>query len=132
MSKRADWQDRSLLSIPFSYCLVITEKAFERELHLLNVPPASWPSYVNSKHANATAHFFQKTDDTDECCIVTLKDWKKHTKTAIAGVLVHEAVHIWQETRDRMGERFPSVEFEAYAIQRIAQNLMHSFKEQTK
>lgn len=43
---------------------------------------------------------------------------------------MHEAVHIWQEMREKIGERFPSAEFEAYAIQRIAQNLMHSFMEQ--
>lgn len=130
--KRADWQDRSLMSVPFSYCLVITEKAFERELRRLKIPPKLWPNYVNSSHANATVHFFQSTRNNDECCIVTLKNWKKHSKTAVLGLLVHEAVHIWQETRDRMGEHRPSVEFEAYAIQRIAQNLMFSFKEQTK
>ena len=132
MSKRADWQSRSLLDVPFCYCLVITEKAFKRELRRLKVPPKSWPNYTNSSHANATVHFFEKTGGADEFCIVTLRDWKRHTKTAILGVLVHEAVHIWQETRDRMGEHRPSVEFEAYAIQRISQNLMHSFKEQTK
>lgn len=132
MSKRADWQNRSLLDVPFSYCLVITENAFKRELRKLKVSPKSWPNYTNGAHANATCHFFKATKSVDSCCIVTLRDWKRHTKTAILGLLVHEAVHIWQETRDRIGEHRPSVEFEAYAIQRIAQNLMHSFKEQAK
>jgi hypothetical protein len=132
MSMRADWQDRSLMDVPFRYCLVITEKAFERELRRLKVAPKSWPSYTNSAHANATCHFFEATKSADSCCIVTLRDWKRHTKPAILGLLVHEAVHIWQETRDRMGEHRPSVEFEAYAIQRIAQNLIYSLREQTK
>lgn len=130
MRKRADWQPRSLMDLPFCYCLVVTERAFERELRLLKVPRKDWPNYTNSAHANATAHFFSKTDSTDECCIVTLRDWKRHKKVSVLGILVHEAVHIWQEMRERIGERFPSAEFEAYVIQRIAQNLMHSFMEQ--
>ena len=131
MSKRADWQPRSLMELPFYYCLVITERDYERELKRLKIARKDWPSYTNSVHANATAHFFSRTNSTDECCIVTLRNWKRIKKVAVFGILVHEAVHIWQEMRDKIGERFPSPEFEAYAIQRIAQNLMHSFEEQT-
>lgn len=41
------------------------------------------------------------------------------------GLVIHEAVHIWQEIRTMMNEKEPSIEFEAYSIQRIAQDLMY-------
>lgn len=34
-------------------------------------------------------------------------------------------VHIWQEVRTMMNEKEPSIEFEAYSIQKIAQDLMY-------
>jgi hypothetical protein len=45
----------------------------------------------------------------------------------IAGILVHEAVHIWQEYCDFYGEDKPGREQEAYAIQFIAHELMTEF-----
>ena len=42
-------------------------------------------------------------------------------------LLVHEAVHVWQQTRVYLGETAPSPEFEAYAIQNISGNLMQAF-----
>ncbi|MEG2114568.1 MAG: hypothetical protein RRZ38_11845 [Hafnia sp.] len=41
------------------------------------------------------------------------------------GLIVHEAVHIWQEIKMMMNEASPSIEFEAYSIQRISQDLMY-------
>ncbi|MDC4442181.1 hypothetical protein OHV35_01985 [Acinetobacter baumannii] len=46
----------------------------------------------------------------------------------VYGLLLHEAVHIWQIVKRRMGEREPSVEFEAYSIQAIAQDLFEMFE----
>lgn len=45
----------------------------------------------------------------------------------VYGLLLHEAVHIWQRVRQLMGETNPSVEFEAYSIQAIAQDLFEMF-----
>ncbi|MEI1687074.1 hypothetical protein V8P55_02170 [Acinetobacter baumannii] len=46
----------------------------------------------------------------------------------VYGLLLHEAVHVWQIVKRRMGEREPSVEFEAYSIQAIAQDLFEMFE----
>ena len=49
---------------------------------------------------------------------------EQFTKAQIVGILVHEAVHIWQEIRTAMGEDEPSSEFEAYSIERISEDLI--------
>ncbi|MEO3357253.1 hypothetical protein [Acinetobacter haemolyticus] len=46
----------------------------------------------------------------------------------VYGLLLHEAVHIWQRVRQLMGETNPSVEFEAYSIQAIAQDLFEMYE----
>lgn len=67
-------------------------------------------------------------DDGREC-IVQLGETEGKSLITIYGLLLHEAVHIWQRTKLLMGEREPSVEFEAYSIQRIAQDLFFMFQE---
>jgi hypothetical protein len=39
---------------------------------------------------------------------------------ALAEISCHEAVHVWQEVREKIGEEKPSREFEAYCIGAIA------------
>lgn len=46
----------------------------------------------------------------------------------IAGLMAHEAVHVFQHICDDMGENSPSHEFQAYSIQFIFQQLMAAFK----
>lgn len=67
--------------------------------------------------------------DDGRQCIVQLGDTQGKDLIVIYGLLLHEAVHIWQRTKQLMGEREPSVEFEAYSIQRIAQDLFFMYQE---
>ncbi|WP_343506013.1 hypothetical protein [Acinetobacter nosocomialis] len=67
--------------------------------------------------------------DDGRQCIVQLGDTQGKDLIVVYGLLLHEAVHIWQRTKQLMGEREPSVEFEAYSIQRIAQDLFFMYQE---
>jgi hypothetical protein len=49
------------------------------------------------------------------------------TAVQIAALLVHEAVHIWQQYCADIGEKEPASEQEAYAIQSISQTLMEEY-----
>lgn len=67
--------------------------------------------------------------DDGKHCIVQLGDCSERALIEIYGLLLHEAVHIWQRIKILMGEKEPSIEFEAYSIQRIAQDLFAMFQE---
>ena len=65
----------------------------------------------------------------DDYAVVQIKDERKWGLNQIHGLLLHEAVHIWQELREKMGEESPSAEFKAYTVQSIAQNLFEMYEE---
>ncbi len=67
-------------------------------------------------------------------CIVCIdfNDAKKETLSCVIGLLVHEAVHVWEVLCDHIGESKPSSEFQAYSIQIIAQRLISDFLERGK
>lgn len=56
-----------------------------------------------------------------------MQDWRDRNPIEVAGLLIHEAVHIWQQYADGIGEHEPGAEQEAYAIQCIAQELLSEF-----
>lgn len=63
------------------------------------------------------------------CILVTVRDGAEtsHPSLEIAGILVHEAMHVWREIRERIGEKEPSSEFEAYSMQAIFQGLYDGY-----
>lgn len=66
---------------------------------------------------------------TENYAIVQIDEINNWSLLQVHGLLLHEAVHIWQELKLRMGEYDPSIEFEAYSIQAIAQDLFEMFEE---
>jgi len=53
-----------------------------------------------------------------------------YSVSQVAGLVAHECMHAWRHIREIMGEKTPSLEFEAYALQRLVQDVM--FAHQTK
>lgn len=93
------------------------EKAFRREMKRLgveNIPPFT--------RSDGTTHLLRK--DGILTCIVCVRKREDLERESLIGILVHEAVHVWQAIRDNMNEEAPSPEFEAYTVQHIAQWLV--------
>lgn len=63
------------------------------------------------------------------CILVTIRDGseKERKSLEVVGLLVHESMHVWREIRNNIGEREPSSEFEAYAMQAIFQGLYDGY-----
>lgn len=131
-SSPSRWLDRRLYVAPFYYALCLTEKDFHKELKHLKIAEGHRPAFVKHWHSDATVHYFENRKEASVSCLVCLNNWEGKEDIVIYGLLVHEAVHLWQETKDLLGEDKPGREQEAYAIQNLAQQLMRSFKEQTK
>ena len=76
--------------------------------------------------ADASTHTLDNPKG-EMCCIVALRSWQGRDPVEVAGMLVHEAVHVWQRHAANIGEKDPGIEQEAYAIQAISQDLMAEF-----
>ena len=115
------WLDRRIAAPGPYLTLCLSESEFRealRRMHLASIP--RWTA------SDATTHHFEN-EDGKICCIVCLRDHAKHSAVEVAGLLVHEAVHVWQQYCADIGERSPGDEQEAYAVQSIAQELMAEF-----
>ncbi len=75
--------------------------------------------------ADATLHTF--THQRKTTCVVCLSEFEGRDPIEVAGLLIHEAVHVWQHYCDDIGETHPGAEQEAYAVQSIAQELLAEF-----
>ena len=121
------WLDRTLVYGPY-YSLCLSEESFKKELKKLKVE--GYSTFLNPG-ANATAHYFT-SDGGKLSCIVCMHPSKDRSLIEIHGLLVHEAVHIFDEAMEHYGEDKPSSEFKAYAIQNLSQNLFSAYKKLVK
>lgn len=80
--------------------------------------------------SDAQVHF-AKVDGKPLVAVVCIDGWQGRDPIEVAGLLVHEAVHVWQRYARDIGEEAPGDEQEAYAIQSIAQELLAEFARRT-
>ena len=120
---KVNWLDRRI-SAPGPYlCLCLSEDEYKAALKDMGVDAVD--NWIKTPHANATAHHIASRKGL--ACIVCMSDWENRNPVEIAGLLVHEAVHAWQEWCDYYGEVTPGREQEAYGVQSVAQELMAEF-----
>lgn len=121
---------RPLVPCPVRYALCLSRVSYGKCIaqFKIDADPAAWLNHG----ANATTHIFTPVTVSKTIAIVCLQLRRDVNAAQVHGLLVHEAVHIWQEIRDRLGERSPSSEFEAYSIQGIAQELFELLGEMRK
>lgn len=126
-AKRINWLNRDLIVGPY-LTLVLSEREFHKALRHCQIPREDWVPWIKTVTADATMHWLNNPKK-EMVCIVAVRVREGIAGVQIASMLVHEAVHIWQQFRERIGESSPSAEFEAYAIQSISQRLMHAYAE---
>lgn len=119
------WMNRSLLQGP-RVALVANERQFLAAKRAAGVECTD-PLLTHAMSACVHAY----TDNNgDLVCIVgiSLAACSRMDGIDIAALLVHEAVHVWQEVRARLGPGDLGQEMEAYAVQNIVANLMHGYQ----
>jgi hypothetical protein len=119
------WLNRRIAAGGPHLTLCLSQAEFESACVTLGVKTMS--KHAISVHSSATTHFFRNKNDGQRAAIVCLGDTKGDNAIEIAGLLVHEAVHVWQDYASDIGEVNPGEEQEAYAIQAIAQELMAEY-----
>jgi len=127
--QKVTWLDRRIAAPGPYLALCLSEEQFHDALRHCGIPAGSAP-FLSSTHADATAHVMTNKQN-NLVCVVCLGSCEGRSGIEIAGLLVHEAVHIWQNYAERIGETHPGTEQEAYAIQSIAQELMAEYARQT-
>jgi len=124
------WLDRSLFVSSHYFTLCTTEKLFKKALKHLGIPKKDQPDFMLNWHSSATAHYFEHKTDQKLTVVVCLGSTEGKTLSQVNALLVHEAVHIWQQIKKAYGEYDPSSEVEAYSIQNISQALMDEYGRQ--
>lgn len=115
------WLDR-IIAIPAPrMCLCLTADEYNEACKVLGLKlaPNKWVT------GDACVHIFEVDGQTTT--IVCIRVTESVTAVQIAALLVHEAVHIWQQYCADIGEKEPASEQEAYAIQSISQTLMEEY-----
>jgi hypothetical protein len=121
---KTNWLDRRIAHPGPHLTLCLTEKEYLDAMWNLRIKNP--PDWIRTPQADATVHYISNPKQ-ELCCVVCMRDTTSRAPLEVAGLLVHEAVHIWQEYAASIGETQPGREQEAYAVQSIAQVLMEEF-----
>lgn len=120
MKSKVIWCNRGWLPVHFGFCP--DRKAWAREMRRMKVRGEPYPV------SDGRCVTFESNGKV--CAIVTIgKHVDGKDSNGVVGLLVHEAVHVWQLIRETIGETAPSSEFEACAIQAISQELIAAYSE---
>lgn len=126
---KINWLDRRI-ACPGPYlALVLNQAEFDAAMRHCKVPVGL--PYLKGARSDATSHHLVNGSGA-VVTVVALGDMAGRSGVEIAGLLVHEAVHVWQEYCDSIGETNPGREQEAYAVQAIAQELMAEYVRRTQ
>lgn len=121
MANGVKWLSRYVAYPGPRLCLCLDEKSFAAAIQELGMDGESFLG--NGSTARTTI----ARDRSEVVCVVQLDDTDLKLLELI-GLLVHEAVHVWQEYQQFIGEEHPGAEQEAYAIQAISQELLTEYQ----
>ena len=124
MGVRVKWCDRTLIMGPY-FTVCTTEELFRRELRRIGIK-----EHLEFIAPDMHARCYHLACSGKRCSIVCMPHYPDRDPTQVVALLVHEAVHIWQEYKEFIGEHSPGKETEAYAIQNISQELIREYSRQ--
>lgn len=122
------WLDRRIAHPGPYLTLCLSEEEFHAAMQHVHADDqlARW---VQGGHART---HFADADNFGLVCVVCLSDFEGRDPIEVAGLLVHEAAHVWQRYARSIGENDPGDEQEAYAVQAISQELLAEFARRMK
>lgn len=126
------WLNRRLLDCPYHISLCLSPKEFRFVCRQIGLACKVRPEYLPNEHADAATHFFALYGGKKHAAVVCLGCIEGKSQAQIAALLVHEAIHIWQDTLALLGEGKPGSELEAYAVQSIVQTLLEAYNRRAK
>jgi len=91
----------------------------------LKVPVPDWPIWLRDTASACVHEFISHTGD--RVCIVCIDD-DDYTPAQLAGVMAHEATHIWQKIAKDWTESDLLGEFAAYAVENITEELVSAYR----
>lgn len=118
------WLPGGLQECSFKYRLVTSAKEFQKLLSKLRLGA---DAYCDDGALAQTYHYRDAG-----VCLVCLKEGLALSDIEVFGLLVHEAVHVWQFHCEWIGEEKPGNETEAYAIQKIATELIKAYSKSSE
>lgn len=120
MKSKVIWCNRGQFPVYFGFCP--DKKAWNREMKKMGVSGCEIPE--------SDGHCSTFESNGKICAIVTIgSQVDGKDSNGIVGLIVHEAVHVFQHIVETIGEKSPSSEFEAYSIQFISQELITAYSE---
>lgn len=125
---RSKWLNRKAMPLLPFLRLCLSQADFDKACKGIKQPSTPWltPGF------QGRVHVFENVVQGTIACIVCI-DAKGLRYEVLAGLIIHEAVHVWQHYRDDvLNDRNPSSECEAYVIQNIAQTLLEAYGEQRR
>ncbi|RPD86279.1 hypothetical protein EGK75_09155 [Neisseria weixii] len=117
-----------------NYAAAFSEKQKQKLIKHFNLPQRSLDCNDGS-YAAYVASFEHKGDDEEvkqlRVAVFNEEELKRHKDNTarIYALIVHEAMHIYQDILNEMVEHRPSVEFEAYSVQQICLDLFYCYEQ---
>jgi hypothetical protein len=113
------WCNRGWQPVYFGFCP--SKRAWTREMKKMGCPQEPYPT------SDGRATTFTMRNKVSVIVSLDATVAKERSPLEITGLLAHEATHIWQKVRETMEEQNPSIEFEAYSVQAIYQELFRAW-----
>ena len=122
MSKRTKWLSRQAAMPLPCMTLCLSDKEFKRVCRELRAGETEFIAYGS----DGMTHFL-RDNEGDSVAVVCISGTDRLNAVEVAGLIVHEAVHVWQHYCMMIHEHEPASEQEAYGIQSISKSLMAEY-----